>query len=93
MSSVAMAMSSEWAVFCRMYFVFLIQFLAHVLLLGIQMAVGKEDMKVSGKLPVRCVLIMKFSISLTVVVGVSYSTIRVFWISEVWRASQRFGRV
>ena len=58
MSSVAMAMSSEWAEFCRMFFAFLIQFLAHALLPGIQMAVGKEDLKVSGKLPVGCVPIM-----------------------------------
>ena len=57
------------------------------------MAVGKEDLKVSGKLSVGCSPFMYFSISLTVVVGISYSTICVFWISEVWSASQLFGRV
>ena len=54
MSSVAIAMSSEWGDSFMMVWILLIQFLAPTLLPGIQMAVGKDDLKVSGKLSVGC---------------------------------------
>ena len=88
-----MAVSSVCGEFCRMFLMFLIHFLAPPLWDGIQMAVGKDDLKVSGKLSVGCSPPMWLSISLTVVVGISYSTIWVPWMSEVWSASQWFGRV
>ena len=54
MSNVAMAVSSVWGECCRMFLMFLIHFLAPPFWLGIQMAVGNDDLKVSGKLSVDC---------------------------------------